>query len=143
MDDLDALRLPAIAKVAGGIGLLLGGFQCILAVQSFLLLRPAWRFLVLAVMFGLGLILLRAGYRMTRGFGRGALIGAVAAAANGLVVAAWLVFALLQGVLSPLTLLVILLSMASLVFSSLTIPALRSVDAARDRLREEGLETGL
>jgi hypothetical protein len=80
---------------------------------------------------------------MTRGFGRSALIGAVAAAANGLVVAVWFAFALSQGVLSPLTLLVLLLSVAAVVFASLAIPALRSVDAARERLRSEGLETGL
>ncbi len=143
MNDLDALRVPGIAKVAGGMGLLLGVFQCVLATQSFLLLVPAWRFLVLAIMLGLGLTLVRGGYRITRGFGRVALVCTVAAAVNAVVTAAWFVFAVVHGVLSPLTLLVQLLSVACVIFSSLAIPALRSVDAARERLRAEGLETGL
>jgi hypothetical protein len=143
MDDFDALKLPSISKVSGGLGLLLGLFESILAAQTLTVLRPIWRFPLFAVMLGLGLTIGYAGYRVTRGSGKAALMATLLAALNLLVTSVWFVFAISQGLLSPLTLLVLLLSIATIVFSGIALPELRRVDAARERLRAEGLDTGL
>lgn len=143
MDDLDALRLPGTAKVAGGFALLLGVFQCILAAQNAVVLRGALQYPITGFMAILGLVIAYAGFRVTRGSGKAAIVALSACTVGLITAAAWFVFTLLHGMLSPLTFLVFVLSLATLTLSALAVPALRRVDAARARLRAQGLETGL
>src|SRR5512147_1604586 len=130
MDDLDALRLPGTAKVAGGFALLLGVFQCVLAAQTIAVLRGTLQLPISGFMAALGLTIAYAGFRVTRGSGRAAIVALSAAVADLVTAGAWFVFTLLHGMLSPLTLLVFVLSLATLAPSALAVPALRRVDAA-------------
>jgi hypothetical protein len=143
MDDLDALKIPSTAKVAGGFALLLGVFQCVLAAQTVAVLRGSLQYPFSGFMAILGLIIAYAGFRVTRGSGKAAIVALSAAVANLLTAGAWFVFNLWHGILSPLTFLVFVLSVATIAVSALAAPALRRVDAARARLRAQGLETGL
>jgi len=143
MDDFEELKLPAIAKISGGIALLLGFFHCILAAQTYVVLRSSVSLLVVGVMLSLGLSAGYSGYRITRGSGKAAITATLVAAGTVLTTGVWLLFALRHGMLSPLTLLVLLFALATVIFSGLAVPDLRRVDAARERLRAQGLDTGL
>jgi hypothetical protein len=93
-------------------------------------------------MIVLGIVMMRAGFRVFRGSGSGAVLAIWVAGVNILVVGSWLVFAIFHGMFSPLTLGVFALSSVTLAASAAASPALRTVDAARARLRAEGLECG-
>jgi hypothetical protein len=141
--DVDSLTVPGNAKVAGGAGLLTGVFECVLAAQTVAVLRGPLQFPTAGAMLGLGMGLAYSGFRVGRGSGKAALVEVVVGSVSILVVGAWSVFTLLHGVLSPLALLVAMVSIVVVAVAAVALPALRRLDAARERLRAEGLDTGL
>lgn len=142
MDDIEILRVPGSAKIAGRVGLLTGVFGCVLAAQTIAVLRTSMQIPVGGLMFVLNVAVAYAGFRVSRGSGKGALLAICVASANIATSGAWFVFALMNGMLSPLTFFVFMLSVITVAASAVALPVLRKIDEARARLRAEGLDAG-
>jgi len=143
MDDFEALRLPGTAKVAGRVGLLTGVFECVLAAQTVALLRGVLQLPVAGTLFALGVVIVYAGARVSRGSGKGAIAAVVAASFSTAVTCAWFLYTIVNGVVSPLAFFVMMLSIVTIATSAVALPKLRKIDEARARLRAEGLDAGL
>lgn len=146
MDDLDvtALSVPVFVKVAAGACMATGAFTLGLGAQTGLMLamRGPVPF-VLAAMVVLGLITLVSGFGGLRAKASSIIAGAVASGAVALCGAIWAVFALSNGLVSPLSFFVVVLAIASAVLAGVAIGPARKVSQARAALREKGLDFGV
>ncbi|HEX6765291.1 MAG TPA: hypothetical protein VF103_07425 [Polyangiaceae bacterium] len=142
-DDLEALVIPSSVKLAGGM--LAGAGVCIgiTGLQAFGLATSGIYSLVapVAIMLSGGCVFAGAG--IVRGRARLALAGIVLGAVTALFALAWVVTAFLHGVISFITLLAVPLSITATTLITVALKEVRRVDAARERLRAQGLDAGL
>ena len=143
--DLEAIVVPNIAKVGGGALLLLGVLALVLCLQTVLVVGryDLLTIPIIAVMFVLGSTCSVLGFQLTRGSGRAAVLGAVLAGVTFVLSGSWFVFGLMNNLVSVLALMLEPLSVVAVVFSALSITWARKADAARERLRAHGLDSGL
>lgn len=143
--DLDAIVVPSTAKFGGGALLLLGALTLVLCLQTVLVVRryDALTVPIICVMFALGLACAILGFQITRGSGKAAMVGTVLAGITFVGSASWFVFGLFHNFVSALALLLLPIAVAAGLFSALSISWARRADAARDRLRAQGLDPGL
>lgn len=143
--DLDAIVVPSTAKFGGGALLLLGALTLVLCLQTVLVVRryDALTTPIIGVMFALGLGCAVLGFQITRGSGKAAVVGTVLAGITFFGSGTWFVFGLFHNFVSALALLLLPIAVAAGLFSALSIGWARRADAARDRLRAQGLDPGL
>ena len=142
--DLDALLVPGSVKVAGGIFVLTGVFTVLIGLQIWGLLTvtgPIKLVAPIALALGVGAVVLGAGVARARL--TSAAIGVVLAPVIGLFALVWAAFALLNGVLSMISLAVLPLAVVSTLLIATSLARVRLVDEARQRLRAQGLDAGL
>jgi hypothetical protein len=142
-DDLEAIVIPSSVKLAGG--LLMGTGACIgiVGLQALGLGTTGLLTLVgpIGVMLSGGCMY--AGFGVVRGRARFAQFGIGLGAVTALFALTWAVFAFLNGVLLPMSLLAVPLSIAATTLVAVSLKAVRKIDDARERLRAGGLDTGL
>jgi len=142
-DDLEALVIPSSVKLAGGM--LLGAGACIgvTGLQA-MLLAPTGAFgLFPPVMLVLSGGSVFAGWGVARGRARAASFGIVLGALTALVALAWVVITFMSGVISLITMLAVPLALAATTLIAVGLKAVKKIDAARERLRSQGLDAGL
>jgi hypothetical protein len=142
--DLEAIVIPSSVKLAGG--LLIGAGLCaaLTGLQALLFFRlagplqlagPLW--LILGggcVFFGWGVV---------RGRASAALAGLVVGGITCLVALAWIGLALMNGVLSFISLANLPLSGLGTGLIAAGFKQVKAIDQARERLRAQGLDAGL
>ena len=142
-DDLEALVIPSSVKVAGGM--LAGAGVCIgiTGLQALGLTTTGLYSLVgpVAIMLSGGCVFAGAG--VVRGRARAALFGLGLGAVTALFAIAWVVLAFLNGVISFIALLAVPLSITATTLIAVGLKSVRTIDAARERLRAQGLDAGL
>jgi hypothetical protein len=142
-DDLEALVIPSSVKLAGGM--LAGAGVCIgiTGLQAFGLATSGIYSLVapVAIMLSGGCVFAGAG--IARGRARLALTGIVLGVVTALFALAWVVTAFLHGVISFIALLAVPLSITATTLITVALKEVRRIDAARERLRAQGLDAGL
>jgi len=146
MDDVDlaALSVPTFVKVAAGACMATGAFTLGLGAQTGLMLAMRGPVpYVLAAMVVLGLTTLVSGFGALQAKASSVIAGAVASGAVALCGAIWAVFALSNGLVSPLSFFVVVLAIASAILAGVAIGPARKVSAARASLREKGLDFGV
>ena len=142
-EDLEVIRPTSAAKASGGIMLLGGVFTVLLGVQTALVWRAsAIVGVALILMFGLGSVLAFSGWLVARVRGWASLTGAIAGGTMAVFGLGWAIFALLNGLFSPLSLLVVPLNALGSLLALVRLGPGRRADAARERLRDQGLEAG-
>jgi hypothetical protein len=142
--DLDALAVPGSVKVAGGIFVLTGVFTALIGLQIWGVLTvvgPIKLVAPVALALGVGAMVLGAGVARARLVS--ASIGLGLAPVIGLFALVWAVFALLNGVLSMVSLAVLPLAGLSTLLIATSRARVKRVEEARQRLREQGLDAGL
>src|SRR5688572_28293892 len=100
--DLDAVVVPSSVKIAGAVLVLTGVFTTLIGLQILLVLTVTGLLQLVApfaIVTGLTCGILGAG--TARGGARAAVLGMVAAGVACVFALTWFVFALLNGVLSP------------------------------------------
>ena len=142
-DDLEALVIPSSVKVAGAMLIGAGVTVGIVGLQVLGFRTSGFVSLVgpLALVLSGGCVF--AGWGVVRARARSALFALVLAVVTGLFAAAWVVLALMNGVLSPISLLVPPLSATAALLIFFATKNIRKIDAARERLRAQGLDAGL
>jgi hypothetical protein len=144
-DDVAAIAPTPKAKLAGGLLAGAGVFTVVLALQSWLLIMRVpiyvWFLVMLKVLLGPAAVIL--GFNVTRMRGWAMLAGAAAGGSIAFTAMIWAVFTLLNGVLSLLALTLIPAALAAATLCVLCVPEGRRADAARSRLRDQGLEAGM
>ncbi len=142
-DDLETLVIPSSVKLAGamliGAGITVGivGLQ-VLGFRTrgfFTLVGPV------ALILSGGCVF--AGWGIVRARAKAALGGLVLAVVTGLFAAGWVVLALMNGVLSPISLVVPPLAATATFLIAIATKRVRLIDEARERLRAQGLDAGL
>jgi hypothetical protein len=142
-DDLEALVIPSSVKVAGAMLIGAGVTVGIVGLQVLGFRTSGFVSLVgpLALVLSGGCVF--AGWGVVRARARSALFALVLAVVTGLFAAAWVVLALMNGVLSPISLLVLPLAATAAILIFFATKNIRKIDAARERLRAQGLDAGL
>jgi hypothetical protein len=142
-DDLDALVIPSSVKLAGGILMGAGACAGIVGLQALGLRTTGLYQLVgpVALMLSGGCVF--SGWGVVRGRARSALFGLGVGAATGLFALVWAVLAFLNGLISPISLAVLPLSVVGTLLVWLARKDVRKIDEARERLRAQGLDAGL
>lgn len=142
--DIRAAAAPAVAVLAGRIGLALGLFSGLLAAQSLLNLRfVSLVWLLPAALFPLALVTVVAGWKLSRGRGWAAIATTVLAVVLGLLVSVWTLLALTFGYFSLLSPMVALAALVSALLAGLSLGPCRRADEARARLLAAGLDFGV
>jgi len=143
--DLEAIVVPNLAKVGGGSLLLLGVLTLVLCLQTVLVVGRynALTIPIIAVMFVLGAACSVLGFQITRGSGKAAVLGTAFGGVTFVLSGAWFVFGLMNNLVSLLALMLEPLAALAVVFSAVSIGWARRADAARERLRAHGLDSGL
>ena len=143
--DLEAITVPASAKFGGGALLLLGVLTLVLCLQTVLVVAryDSLTVPIISLMFALGAACAVLGFRITRGSGKATLTGTVFAGIDFVLTAAWFVFGIFHNLFSLLALLLLPIAVTALLFSALSIGWARRADEARERLRAQGLDSGL
>jgi hypothetical protein len=142
-DDIRALLPTTGTRVAGALLLLAGFFTALLGVQTLLILRLQGLAVgIIVVELVLGPATFGFGWGVARVRGWAAVGGAVSAALMALLGAVYVVLALLSGVVSLLAMGVVPLAAVAAVLAAFAVGPGRRADAARERLRDQGLETG-
>ncbi len=142
--DLELLAVPGSVKVAGGILVLTGVFTVLIGLQIWGLLTvvgPIKLVAPLAVALGASAVVLGAGVARARL--AAASIGLGLAPVIALFGLVWFSFALLNGVLSMISLAVLPLAGVSTILIATSRARVKRVEEARQRLRAEGLDAGL
>jgi len=143
-DPADDLSIPTIVKIGGGASMVSAGFTVALALQTLLNFRLRGPIVaVLPLMGALGIAGLVTGWGSLRGRA-GSVVGSTIT--GGLVATlglAWAVYALLGGLVSPLSFGVVPLAVLATVVCGVAISPARRVTSARDRLRAQGLDFGV
>jgi hypothetical protein len=142
-DDLDALVIPSSVKLAGGMLMGAGACMGIVGLQALGLRTTGFFSLVgpFALMLSGGCVF--AGWGVVRGRARAARFGLGLGAVTALFAFAWVVLAFLNGVISPISMLAIPLSVTAATLIAVGLKAVRKIDEARERLRAQGLDAGL
>jgi hypothetical protein len=142
-DDLEALVIPSSVKLAGAM--LIGAGVTIGIVGLQVLGFQTWGFLRLvgpiALMLSGGCVF--AGWGVVRARARSALVALVLAVVTGLFAAGWVVLGLMNGLLSPISLVAPPLSVTAAFLIFISMKHVRKIDRARERLRAQGLDAGL
>jgi len=143
--DLAAIVVPPNAKFGGGALLLLGVLTLVLCLQTLLLIARYEPLLIVVVglMFVLGGGSAWIGFQVTRGSGKAALLGTGIAGISFVCSGAWFVYAMFNNVVSLLALLLMPIAVTALLFCALSIGWAKRADLARERLRAQGLDSGL
>ena len=143
--DFEAIVVPASAKFGGGALLLLGVLTLVLGLQTVLVVAryDSLTVPIISLMFALGVACAALGFRITRGSGKAALMGTVIAGVTLLLAGAWFVFGVFHNLFSMLALMLMPIAVTALLFSGLSIGWARRADEARERLRAQGLDSGL
>lgn len=142
--DLQHAAAPAVAVLAGRVGLALGLFTVLLGLQSLTNLRFAsFHWLIPALMLPLGGSVVLAGWKLSRGRGWAAIAVLALASFTALCVASWTLLALTFGYFSMLSPMVLLAAFLTGLLAALAIGPCRRSDEARARLLREGLDLGL
>lgn len=142
--DLQAITVTSTVKVGGVSLLALGVLTLVLCLQTALAVRfDSVSTPIVLTMFSIGLACALVGFYLTRGSGKAAVSGTALSGLAFVLLTAWLIFATIHGFFSLLCLALIPLALIACFFSALTIPWTRRADAARERLREQGLDLGL
>jgi hypothetical protein len=142
--DLEAIVVPSSVKLAGG--LLVGAGICvsITGLQALLFFRmPGALQLIgpIALVLGGGCVMF--GWGVVRGRARAALAGLILGGLTTLLAFAWVGFALVNGVLSFISLANLPLAALATALVASSLKRVNAIDAARDRLRAQGLDAGL
>jgi hypothetical protein len=143
--DLEAIVVPPSAKFGGGALLLLGVLTLVLCLQTVLVVGRynSLTIPIIFIMFALGVICSVLGFQITRGSGKAAQVGTGVAGLTFVLAGAWFVFGILHNLVSLLALLLMPIAVTALLFSALSIGWARRADQARERLRAQGLDSGL
>ncbi len=143
--DLAAIVVPPNAKFGGGALLLLGVLTLVLCLQTVLIIvrYQAILLVVVVIMFVLGAGSALLGFQLTRGSGKAAVLGTGFAGVTFVLSGAWFVCAILSNVVSLLALLLMPIAAAALLFCAISIGWAKRADLARERLRAQGLDSGL
>ena len=142
-DDLDALVIPSSVKLAGGM--LIGAGVCIgiVGLQALGLRTTGFFSLVgpIALVLSGGCVF--TGWGVVRGRARSAMFGLAVGGVTALFDLVWVVMAFLNGLISPISMLVLPLSITATVLIAVAMKELKRIDGARERLRAQGLDAGL
>ena len=142
-DDLDALVIPSSVKLAGGM--LIGACVCIgiVGLQALGLRTTGFFSLVgpLALVLSGGCVF--SGWGVVRGRARSAMFGLAVGGVTALFDLVWVVLAFLNGVISPISLLVLPLAITATVLIAVAFKEVKRIEGARERLRAQGLDAGL
>lgn len=145
-DDLDtaAMNVPTIVKLAAGACTLTGMFTVGLGIQTSLMFRmvgfvPA----VIAAMVGLGVATSVVGFMGLRGKLGATIAGLGGSGVIAVAGAVWALTSFRSGVISPLSIWIVIFSVLSTVVSSLAWGPAKRVSAARASLRARGLDFGV
>jgi hypothetical protein len=142
-DDLDALVIPSSVKLAGGM--LIGAGVCIgiVGLQALGLRTTGFFSLVgpIAIVLSGGCVF--TGWGVVRGRARSAMFGLAVGGVTALFDLVWVVLAFLNGLISPISMLVLPLSITATVLIAVAMKELKRIDGARERLRAQGLDAGL
>ncbi|HVH46167.1 MAG TPA: hypothetical protein VM925_27645 [Labilithrix sp.] len=143
-DDFEALHVPFAAKLAGSASLLFGATALALAAQTLLMVRPNGMMIAgLVGMLVLGSSAAVAGFGALRGR-YGAVIASLALGGLGaMAFGAWGVLLLGSRVVSPLSWATLPCALGTALTSALAIEPARKLAAARQRMRERGLDLGI
>jgi hypothetical protein len=143
-DDIAAASPPLLAKVAGGVVALAGGVVGLTGLQTMMMgeLRSPYRMVpwVLAALGAANVVLGAVVFRAR-------MWGALSAAGGTLLLAiasgGWLVLSVTHGLFSLYALASPFLSAAALVFALLSFGPCQRATAARQRLRDQGMNLGI
>jgi hypothetical protein len=143
-NDLEAIVVPSSVKLAGG--LLVGAGICvsITGLQALLFFRMPGALQLIgpfALVLGGGCVMF--GWGVVRGRSRAALAGLILGGLTTLLALAWVGFALVNGVLSFISLANLPLAGLATALVASSLKKVSAIDAARDRLRAQGLDAGL
>jgi len=142
-DDLEALGTTPLAKFGGGALIFSGVISGLLALQTALSVRFAGVVTIFVPLFFLlagGLV--ASGVSLTRMRGWAAVAGGGFGGLGFLVSLVWLVVSFMGGLFSLLALGLVPLTVTSAALAAASIGVARRADAARARLREQGMEGG-
>jgi hypothetical protein len=142
--DLDAIVVPSSVKLAGG--LLIGAGVCagLTGLQALMFFRLAGVIQLvgpLALILGGGCVFF--GWGVVRGRSSAALAGLIVGGLTCLCALAWIAIALTNGVLSFISLANLPLSGIGTGLIAAGFKQVKAIDAARERLRAQGLDAGL
>jgi hypothetical protein len=143
-DDV-AMVTPTVAvKVSGACAMLTGVLCLVLALQAGAVLGVRGAFQLVIALFGVcGLGALVSGFRLTRLLAGSALLTTGFASMSFVSALLWFVVALMKGVLILLALPILPIAGAAAITSFANRQRVARADAARSRLREQGLDLGL
>lgn len=143
-DDILAITPTPRIKAAAGVCILSGGFSLILALQSGAILQVRGLYQAVTPLFALlGVVAVVAGYRLARMRSGAAWFAMAAAGGVGLASLGWFIVAALGGVVLYLALLLVPLAGSVVLAATGCTLALERAGRARQRLRAEGLDSGL
>ncbi|HEY4157179.1 MAG TPA: hypothetical protein VGM29_03745 [Polyangiaceae bacterium] len=143
--DLAAIVVPPTAKFGGGALLLLGVLTLVLCLQTVLVVGRynSLTVPIISAMFLLGASCAVLGFQITRGSGKAAVLGAGFASITCLGAGGWFVFGIFNNLFSLLALMLMPIAVTAILFVALSIGWARRADLARERLRAQGLDSGL
>jgi hypothetical protein len=143
--DLAAIVVPPSAKFGGGALLLLGVLTLVLCLQTVLVVGRynSLTIPIISAMFLLGLSCAVLGFQVTRGSGKAAVLGTGFASITFLGAGGWFVFGIFNNLFSLLALMLMPIAVTAILFVALSISWARRADLARERLRAQGLDSGL
>jgi hypothetical protein len=143
-DDLDAIQPTPMSRAGGALLAATGGFTVVLSLQTWLLVVrvPAVVKVLVVVMTLLGPAQVYLGWKITRLHGWAATMGTACGGAGALVSFVWAGYALLHGVFSVLSFLLVPLSILAAIIAGACIARGRVADEARARLAKHGMEVG-
>jgi hypothetical protein len=142
-DDMIAIKPTSGAKLGGAVMAGAGVLGLVLALQGFAVLGLRGAYQLSEPLFGLlGALGIFAAARLASMRGQGALLTAVVGALLSLLAIAWFVVALLGGVFILLALALAPVGALAAVLGIVNLAPARKADAARGRLRAQGLDAG-
>lgn len=141
--DLAAIAVPSSVRLAGGVTIGAGLCAVVNALQllTFSTVPTLVTWVGVAALV-LGVSCVFAGWGVVRGRFRAAVAALVAAGITALAAVAWVLFALLHGMISLTAFALISLSAISLFLVSLALKDTKKIEGARTRLRAQGLDGG-
>jgi hypothetical protein len=141
--DIAAAAIPKAAQVAGGVTIGAGVLGILVAFQTLTGFRVSLAYtLLLGLSAALGVAAIASGAALTRARPWAPAIAAVAAGVLGMSSGIWLVLSLGSGLISLFALGAPPIATIACVLAIVTIEPCKRVNAARSRLREQGLDLG-
>jgi hypothetical protein len=143
LDDVAAITPTLAVKVAGGSAILSGALCLVIALQSTVILQVQGVFQAGSALFlAVGVVAIISGYRLTRMRGGAATLTSAVGCAVLVLALGWFVLALTRGVLIVLALPMLPVAAVSAITSFTSRASVALADAARKRLRAQGLDVG-